>query len=249
MSKIQEIVLERRGGVAVITLNAPKRRNCLTEVMGRQLLDTCAEIDEDHTIGAVVLWGSGGYFCSGADRGTLAKVGASPARDEAFHVLGGIYESFHRVGSLLPPTIAAIEGGAVGAGLNLAMAADIRIVAADAQFISGFMPIGLHPGGGHGTLVSRTGGREVTNALVLFGESLTGVEFVNHGLAWEALPQGKVFERAMELAARAAADPALSRQVARSTRLQIGPTAIPWDAALDLERGAQMWSMQRKNDA
>jgi enoyl-CoA hydratase len=58
-----------------------------------------------------------------------------------------------------------------------------------------------------------------------------------------------VFERGLELAARAAADPSLSRRVARSTRLQIGPPAIGWDAALELERASQMWSMQRKSDA
>jgi len=249
VNAIQEIVLERRDGVVVLTLNAPQRRNSLTEPMAIELLDACNEIDADSTIGAVVLRGAGGYFCSGGDRTTLAAVGVSPARDEAFRVLGRIYDSFRRVGSLQPPTIAAVEGGAVGAGLNLAMATDLRIVAADARLISGFMPIGLHPGGGHATLVARAGGREVTNALVLFGESLSGRECVDRALAWEALPQDEVFGRALELAARAAADPALSRRVARSTRLQAGPPAIGWDAALELERASQMWSMQRKNDA
>ena len=249
MNATPEILLERQNGVAVLTLNAPQRRNSLTEAMAIQLLDACAEIDEDSAIGAVVLRGAGGYFCSGGDRATLASLGASPARDDAFRVLGRIYDSFRRVGSLQPPTISAIEGGAVGAGLNLAMATDLRIVSADARLISGFMPIGLHPGGGHAALVGRAGGREVTNALVLFGESLSGSECVDRGLAWEALPKDEVFGRALELAARAAADPTLSRRVARSTRLQVGPPAIGWDAALELERASQMWSMQRKNDA
>jgi len=245
----KEILLERRDGVAVLTLNAPKRRNSLTGSMASELLDACAEIDEDGAIGAVVLRGAGGYFCSGGDRATLSSVGEAPAKDEAFGLLGRIYDSFRRVGAMQPPTISAIEGGAVGAGLNLAMATDLRIVASDARLISGFLPIGLHPGGGHATLVGRAGGREVTNALVLFGESLTGAQCVTQGLAWEALPAEAVFERAFELAARAAADPALSRRVARSTRLQAGPPAIGWDAALELERASQMWSMQRKADA
>lgn len=249
MNTDQEILLEQENGVAVLTLNAPQRRNSLTEAMASQLLDACAEIDEDPAIGAVVLRGAGGYFCSGGDRATLVAAGASPAREGAFRAMGRIYDSFRRVGSLQPPTIAAIEGGAVGAGLNLAMATDLRIVAADARLLSGFMPIGLHPGGGHATLVGRAGGREVTNALVLFGESLTGLECVERALAWEALPKNEVFGRAMELAARAAADPALSRRVARSTRLQVGPPAIGWDGALELERASQMWSMQRKHDA
>lgn len=248
MSTYQEIVVERHDGVATLTLNAPQRRNSLTELMASELLDACAEIDDDPAIGAVVVRGAGGFFCSGGDRGTLASVGASPAKDEAFRALGRIYDSFRRVGSLLPPTIAAVEGGAVGAGLNLAMATDLRIVAADAQLMSGFMPIGLHPGGGHVTLVGRAGSREVANAMVLFGESLNGLDCVNCGLAWEALPADKVFDRAMQLAARAAADPDLSRRVARSTRIELGAPAIGWDAALELERASQMWSMQRKND-
>jgi len=248
MNTPNEIVLDRHDGVAVLTLNAPERRNALTATMARELFDACVEIDADPTVGAVVLYGAGGYFCSGGDRATLADVGASPARDEAFGTLGQIYDSFRRVGALLPPTISAIEGGTVGAGLNLAMATDLRIVATDAHLISGFMPIGLHPGGGHATLVGRAGGREVTNAMMLFGESLTGEECVSHGLAWEAVEAMEVLPRACELAARAAEDPALSRRVARSTRLQSGPPAAGWDAGLELERAAQMWSMQRKHD-
>lgn len=248
MNTSTEIVLDRRDGVAVVTLNAPARRNSLTAAMARELFDVCVEIDADPTIGAVVLHGAGGYFCSGGDRATLSEVGASPAKDDAFGTLGQIYDSFRRVGALLPPTIAAIEGGTVGAGLNLAMATDLRIVATNARLISGFMPIGLHPGGGHATLVGRAGGREVTNAMVLFGESITGEECVTHGLAWEAVEAADVLPRACDLAARAAADPALSRRVARSTRLQSGPPATGWDAGLDLERAAQMWSMQRKHD-
>jgi enoyl-CoA hydratase len=248
MTMTPEILLERRDGVAILTLNAPKRRNSLTGSMAAELLEACAVIDEDVSIGAVVLRGEGGYFCSGGDRATLSSVGEAPAKDEAFRLLGRIYDSFRRVGSLLPPTISAVEGGAVGAGVNLAMATDLRIVADDARFISGFLPIGLHPGGGHATLLSRAGGREVSNAMVLFGESLTGEECVTHGLAWQALPKEAVFERAFELAVRTAADPALSRRVARSARLQMGPPAIGWDASLELERASQMWSMQRKAD-
>lgn len=248
MNTTTEIALDRREGVAVLTLNAPQRRNSLTASMARELFNACVEIDADPTVGAVVLHGAGGYFCSGGDRATLAEVGASPAKEEAFSTLGQIYDSFRRVGALQPPTIAAIEGGAVGAGLNLAMATDLRIVTSDARLISGFMPIGLHPGGGHATLVGRAGGREVTNAMVLFGESLSGEQCVTHGLAWESVAPGDAMARACELASRAGADPTLSRRVARSTRLQSGPPATGWDAGLELERAAQMWSMQRKHD-
>jgi len=249
MNDSAEILLERRGGVAVMTLNEPGRRNSLTESMAQEMLDACEQIDTDPAIGAVVLRGAGGYFCAGGDRATLAAAGASPAGQEAYRIIGRLYDSFRRVGSLQPPTIAAVEGGAVGAGLNLAMATDVRVVAVDAKFVSGFMPIGLHPGGGHASLIGRAGGREVTNAMVLFGEALSGSEFVEQALAWQALPADQVFDRALVLAERAAADPMLARRVARSTRLEIGPPAVGWDAGLELERASQMWSMQRKHDA
>lgn len=249
MSQPTEVLVDRSDGVAVVTLNAPQRRNSLTESMASELLDACEQIDRDRSIGAVVLRGAGGYFCAGGDRSTLANAGAAPAGEEGFRVLGRIYDSFRRVGSLLPPTIAAVEGGAVGAGLNLALATDLRIVAMDARFVSGFTPIGLHPGGGHACLIGRTGGREVMNAMVLFGESLSGTDLAEHALAWQAVPDGQVFDRAIELAGRVAGDPDLSRRVARTSRLQSGPPAIGWDAGVELERASQMWSMQRKHDA
>ena len=170
-----EIELERRDdGVAVLTLNAPERRNALTVEMAEALTAACEEIDADEAVGAVVVRGEGGYFCAGGDRATLAEAGRDPAEDERYRGMSAIYRSFARVGELAPPTVAAIRGGAVGAGLNLALATDLRVVAEDAKLLSGFIPIGLHPGGGHTALLGRLGSREAAAALTLFGERLTG---------------------------------------------------------------------------
>jgi len=155
-----EITIQRDSGVATITLDAPDRRNALTRSMARELAAACDEVDADASVGAVVVQGAGGFFCAGGDRDTLAAAGRDPAEPEAYSGLGDVYRSFARVGELEPPTIAAIRGGAVGAGLNLAFATDLRIVAREAKIISGFLPIGLHPGGGHGVLLGRTGQRE-----------------------------------------------------------------------------------------
>jgi enoyl-CoA hydratase len=157
--------------------------------------------------------------------------------------MGAIYEAFARVGRLEAPTIAAVRGAAVGAGLNLAMATDLRVVAHDARLVSGFLPIGLHPGGGHGHLLSRAGWRETASAMQLFGQALSGDEAVARGLAWRAVPAEQVEAVALELAAVPAADPELARRTARSLRAAAG---VPWPAALDLERASQMWSMRRK---
>ena len=241
-----EIELERRDGVALLTLNAPGRRNALTLAMAEALIAACEEIDADGTVGAVVVRGEGGYFCAGGDRGLLADAGRDPAEDVRYRGMTTVYRSFARVGELEPPTIAAVTGGAVGAGLNLALATDLRVMADDAVLLSGFIPIGIHPGGGHAALLGRLGSRETATALTLFGERLTGTRAVERGLAWAAMPAADVLPTAEALAAVPAGDPALARRTAASLRAALGPPALPWPAVLELERASQMWSMRRR---
>jgi enoyl-CoA hydratase len=240
-----EVRLERDGGVATITLAAPERRNALTVAMAAELVAACEEADADPSIGAVVIAAEGKTFCAGGDRATLAAAGEDPSHPERYKALTGIYRAFTRVGELEAPTIAAVAGHAVGAGLNLMMATDLRVVAEDAVITSGFIPIGLHPGGGHTALLTRTGAREAASALALFGERLDGRRAAELGLAWRAVPAGEVLDAALELARIPAADPELARRTARSLRLVAGPPALPWPAALEAERSAQMWSMRR----
>ena len=244
-----EISVERRDGVATVTLDAADRRNALTHSMAQELVEACEAIDADASVGAVVVQGAGGFFCAGGDRKTLADAGKDPASPDAFSGLGTVYRSFARVGELEPPTISAVRGGAVGAGLNLAFATDLRIVSREAKIISGFLPIGLHPGGGHGVLLGRTGQREAAAAMALFGEGIDGERAVSLGLAWRAVDDNEVEGVAAALAARAAKDPELARRTARSMRAEWGPPPLPWPAALELERASQMWSMRRKDIA
>lgn len=239
-------MLDRADGIATITMRAPERRNALTLEMAAAMIEACETIDADLAIGAVIVTGEGGYFCAGGDRSVLAKAGEDPSAPDTYERMSTIYNAFARVGRLEPPTIAAVRGGALGAGLNLAMATDLRVVAEDATLLSGFLPIGLHPGGGHSLLLARSGSRETANALALFGQRLTGAEAVERGLAWTAVPTEMVDATARELASVPAADPALARRTAVSVRRVAGPPAVPWDVALDLERASQMWSMRRK---
>lgn len=243
----QEISIERRdGGVALLTLSAPERRNALTVAMAEELVAACEELDADREVGAVVVRGEGGFFCAGGDRDTLAAAGRDPADPEVYAGLGAVYRAFARVGELAAPTVAAVRGGAVGAGLNLMLATDLRIVARDARIISGFIPIGLHPGGGHGALLGRTGVREAAAAMALFGERIDGERAAELGIAWAAVDDEDVERTAVELAGRAGADPELARRTAASLRTVLGPPPLPWPAALELERASQMWSMRRK---
>ena len=92
-------------------------------------------------------------------------------------------------------------------------------------------------------------GREATSAVGLFGAELSGRDAVRLGLAWESAPAEEVLARALELARIAARDPALSRQLARSFRTESGSPAMSWEAAVEFERGVQMWSMRRRQVA
>ncbi len=241
-----EVELQVQDGVAVITLNAPQRRNAFVPAMVHELLAICDQVDADASVGAVVVRANGESFCSGAHRNVLAEAGRDPLSARNFSDLGITYQAFVRIGALEAPTIAAVRGHAVGAGVNLMLATDLRIVAEGARIITGFLRIGIHPGGGHFMLLAGLAGREAASAMSLFGEEIDGRRAAELGLAWAALPEAEVEPRALELARRAAADPELARHAARTMRMELGPPALPWPAALEAERSVQMWSLRRR---
>ncbi len=110
--------------------------------------------------------------------------------------MGRIYDSFYRLGQVKVPTIAAVRGSAVGAGMNMLLAADLRIVANNARLLAGFLKRGLHPGGGHFVILSRLISREAAAAMALFGEEIDGTKAVELGLAWESVDDAAVEDRA-----------------------------------------------------
>lgn len=242
-----EVMLDRDdAGVAIITISSPEVRNGLTPAMGVELSAVCDQVDADPSIGAAVVRGDAGTFCSGADTRAWAT-NLDPASEEAFANTSAVYGAFVRVGHLGVPTVAAVRGAAVGAGCNLLLAADLRIVARDARILAGFLRIGIHPGGGFFTLAARTAGREAAAALGLFGAEISGTRAVEIGLAWEAVSDDQVEPRAIDLARIAARDPELSRRSVASLRAELGPPQVPWLAAVEMERGVQMWSQRRKH--
>lgn len=241
-----EIRLEKSGGIAILTVDSPEVRNGLTPQMGRDLVAACEEVDADPDIGAAVVRGAGGTFCSGADRRTW-QPGADQAEDQNYRNSGAVYQAFVRVGKLAVPSVAAVRGAAVGAGINLMLATDLRVVADNARLLAGFLRIGLHPGGGFFTIAGRSAGREATAAMGLFSQEINGARAAEIGLAWAAVPDAEVEETALALAAEPAKDPALAREAVRSFRTELGPPGIGWDAAVEFERATQMWSQRRRN--
>jgi enoyl-CoA hydratase len=155
-----------------------------------------------------------------------------------------VYEGFLRVERSPLPTIAAVNGAAVGAGMNLALACDVRICGRSARFDSRFLQLGLHPGGGHSWMLRDIAGPQVAAATVLFGEVLDGAEAQRCGLVWRCVDDDDLLAEAHRMAARAAAGPrALARRI-KSTLAQMSTVDTVADA-VDIELAAQLWSMQQ----
>ena len=238
------VVVRSSAGVAIITLDNPGKRNAFTPQSADRFVEVCDDLDDDGSIGAVIVQGAGGSFCSGADLSSLNEAMKDPASDESYRALERMYRAFTRFGELRAPTIAAVRGSAVGAGVNMAMAADVRIMSRDARIISGFLKLGVHPGGGHLQLLASASSREAAAAMAIFGQEISGARAVELGLAWEAVDDADVEARAMELASTAAADPELAKRAVESLRITTAQT-VPWATALQAERGPQLWSLRR----
>ncbi len=234
--------LERRDRVAVITLDHPERRNALTAPMTEQIVAVFDEIEADDGLGAVVMTGAGKAFCAGADLGDLAMASDSDADRAA--ALRGIYRGFLRLAACPLPTVAAVNGAAVGAGLNMALAADVRIAGASARYITRFLEIGLHPGGGCTWLLDRLVGPQTAAAMILFGETVDGATSAATGLSHRCVPDDALLEEAVAFAAGAAAAPReLAIRVKQTMRAT--PALAAHAEAVEFETGPQVWSSKQ----
>ncbi len=227
--------VEQRDRVRVLTLDDPERRNALSAALVDDIVAAVEAAEADEGTGAVVVTGAPPAFCSGADTSNLRALGDDSGGDTGS--VRSIYDGFLSVRDCTLPTIAAVNGPAVGAGFNLALCCDVRVAGESARFDSRFATIGIHPGGGHTWLLDRAVGPQAAAAMVLFGERVEGRRAAELGLAWRCVPDGELVDAAVELAARAAAAP---RDLARSVKASL--VDAPWHAdfaaavAVELER-------------
>lgn len=211
--------------VALITVNDPDRRNAVTDEMSAGLRAAVERAEADADVHAVVITGAGKAFCAGAD---LSALGV--AAEEG---LLRIYDGFLAVGNCTLPTIAAVNGAAVGAGLNLALAADVRIAGPAAMFDPRFQKLGIHPGGGATWMLHRGVGPQVARAALLFGMRFDAQSAVTHGLALSVADDAVA--AALELAKGPASAP---REVVLATKATMRATATPGSVDTDLHHSA-----------
>jgi enoyl-CoA hydratase len=225
----------------VLSVNDPERRNALTLAMTDELVAAVDTLEADPAVGALVITGTPPAFCAGAD---LSHLGASATGAG----LRSIYDGFLRVARSSLPTVAAVNGAAVGAGMNLALCCDVRLAAKRAKFDTRFLQLGLHPGGGHTWLMRRVMGPQGAAATVLFGEVLDGDEAARTGLAWRCVDDDVLLAVAAQLAARAAAGPPeLTRRL--KANLQAMANVADHETAVAMELEAQLWSMAQPDFA
>jgi enoyl-CoA hydratase len=203
-----EVLLEFNDSVAVITINDPDRRNALTIDLSQELEDKVRQAEQEAN--ALIVTGAPPAFCAGAD---LTQLGNS--KDEG---LKKIYKGFLAVANATVPTIAAVNGAAVGAGLNLALAADVRVAGPKARFDARFLQLGIHPGGGMTWMLQKITDRQTATAMTLFGQILDADQAVAKGLAYAKAEDPLAV--AKELAKAAAEAPAeLVRTIKATMRL------------------------------
>ena len=227
---------ENVDGVAVVTLNDPDRRNALNLDMNAEIVAAMDAIEADESVGAVVVTGEPPAFCAGAD---LSQLGASQAEG-----LKKIYEGFLRFGDCPLPTIAAVNGAAVGAGMNLALVCDVRLAAERARFDTRFLQLGLHPGGGHTWMFQRITGPQTAMAAVLLGEVMDGREAERVGLVHRCVADGDLLDHAVAMGRRAAEAP---RELVVRTKATMRAMADIDEhaAAVDRELEPQVWSLNQ----
>jgi enoyl-CoA hydratase len=199
--------LDIADGVATITLDNPSERNTLTAPMVAQIVTAMDRIESDPSIGAIVVTGAPPAQNAGANLGNLQESSAES--------LGNIYEGFLRIARSDLPTIAAVNGAAVGAGMNLALGCDVRIA-----------------------------GPQTTMATVVFGEVVDGTEAERLGIVHRCVEDDRLLEVAHEMAARAASAPReLVIETKRTIRAMADVATHPEAVARELD--PQLWSTRQ----
>jgi enoyl-CoA hydratase len=222
-------------GVAVITLSDPDRRNALNADLVNELVAAIGQLEKDD-VAAMIITGAPPAFCAGADLTSLENADGAALRQ--------IYQGFTTVYRSPIPSIAAVNGATVGAGMNLALACDLRLAGESATFDTGFLKLEIHPGGGHTWMLQREVGVQATFALTLFGDALDGAEAERRGLVWKCVPDDELLPLAKQMAARAASHPAqLVRHLNDTiTEMVSTPTYVE---AVETEFERQMWSVHQ----
>lgn len=199
---------QQSGAVVTLTMNAPETRNALTgNNAPQEFVDACARIADDMSVRAVVLTGNGPVFSSGGNLKHMQELfDQSPSALRNWY-RQGIQRLATALYNLEVPTIAAVNGAAIGAGCDLTCMCDIRFAADTASFAESFVRVGLIPGDGGAWLLPRVVGMSKAAEMSFTGDSLSAAEALACGLVSRVVPADQLMPEALALAGRIAANP------------------------------------------
>jgi len=227
---MSDLLMDREGPVAVLTMNRPARRNAMTLAMFGRLADAWDEIDADKTIRVCILTGAGDHFCAGMDlRAMAGDVDATDDYDVAGRMerdgSGWIYDGLLKTRHPRVPIIAAVEGNAIAGGTEILQGTDIRVAGEGATFGVSEARWSLYPGGGSAVRLARQIPFTEAADILLTGKHVTADEARAIGLIGRVVPDGKALERAHEIAAAVAANgPLAVEAILRTLRETAGMT-------------------------
>lgn len=197
MATYEHILVDRQDGIVTLTLNHPENLNAMSAEMGDEVTALVHSLKDDNSARVLVLTGAGRAFCAGGTKSNLQSRTTAGSKQSAPKVF---YKKFLALRQLEIPTIAAINGPAVGAGFCVALACDMRVAAANARMGLNFVRLGIHPGMAGTYTTPRIVGMAKACEVIFTGKLYTGEEAFAMGLVNRVVPQEKVMDEAMSLA-------------------------------------------------
>jgi 2-(1,2-epoxy-1,2-dihydrophenyl)acetyl-CoA isomerase len=229
------ILVEDRDRVRTIALNRPERLNAMVDQMMDEAIDALQEADRDDAVNVIVITGSGRGFCAGLD--LIARLNApprTPSRHQRLDDFSWVGRQALVIASVNKPVIAAVNGAAAGAGLSLALAADVRVMAAGARLTTGYARRGLSPDGGMSYTLPRMIGTTRAFDLIYTGRDVTADEALQIGMVAAIYPDESFREDAHAYATRLAANAPIGMGYAKKLLAQSLANTLPAQLQLEL---------------
>jgi 2-(1,2-epoxy-1,2-dihydrophenyl)acetyl-CoA isomerase len=241
----QVVLEERKGNVATIRLNRPDKLNALNIEMGCGLVHALLHASQDSSVRAVVLTGAGRGFCAGGDLDLLLDLRKRNASDELKVLLEAGKEICLAIATMTKPVIAAVNGPAAGGGMNLALAADMRIASDQASFAESFARVGLYPDFGGTYFLPRIVGPALAAELFYTAETLSAEDALRLGIVNRVFPANKFEEETQKIIDVLAGAPTMAlRDVKRTI---VGDDKKTLEAKLEEEIRLQIHCFQSED--
>jgi 2-(1,2-epoxy-1,2-dihydrophenyl)acetyl-CoA isomerase len=232
METYETLLVERRGKIVIVTLHRPEDANCLNWQMATELAAVAAHCDTEPSVRAVVLTGSGRFFCAGGDVKAMARFGSDIA-SQMKRLADELHRTISTFSRMKAPLIVAINGPAAGAGFSLAVTGDIVIASESSDFTMAYAAVGLSPDGSSSYFLPRLIGLRRTQELMLTNRKLTASEALDWGVVTSVAPPDQLKERALQTAEYCAAGSVDSNSVVK--KLLLGTFGNSLETQMEIE--------------